>query len=423
MKARSSVRKAPQQSFKAFREARVGMFIHWGLYSILGRHEWVMCYEHIPPEEYRKLMRRFNPRALKMKDWVRFAKQAGMRYMCLTTRHHDGFALFDSNASDYNSMHTPARRDFVREYVDACRKGGMLVGLYYSVGDWSDLGWTAGPVKNPKKWERYVGVVHTQLRELMSNYGKIDYLFYDGCPPPETWACAEINAEIRRLQPKILISSRCGLQEDVDSTEVYTLGKDPGRAWECCMTSDTSWGYNYGDGVWQNPRSLLQMLFTTVFAGGNFLLNVGPRGDGSIPAANRKLFQEVGAWLKKNGEAIFGADPNPFGPHTSKGATCRGHTAFIALHYYHGPNTVVAGIANKVKAVRILATGKRISFRQEDDRIFLTGLPRKEPDPVYTVVAFDLDGKPKPAPSPWRVPDDVKYRRSRIRRKKSVQGK
>ncbi|GAG26198.1 unnamed protein product, partial [marine sediment metagenome] len=200
-----------------FREARFGMFIHYGLYSLLGRHEWVMCYERIPKEEYRKLAQRFKPKKRIMSEWTALAKKAGMRYMCLTTRHHDGFALFDTKASDYNSVKTAVGRDLIREYVDACRKAGMRIGLYYSVADWGDQGFVDGPKKNPQGWKRFVKIAHTQLLELMSNYGKIDYLFYDGCPPPKTWGCAALNAEIRCLQPEILISDRCALDEDVAS--------------------------------------------------------------------------------------------------------------------------------------------------------------------------------------------------------------
>lgn len=403
MKTKGTARKAPKRSFKAFREARFGMFIHWGLYSLLGRHEWAMCYERIPKEEYRKLARRFNPRKLKMSNWVRLAQAAGMRYMCLTTRHHDGFAMFDTRASDFNSMNTPARRDFVRDYVDACRKAGMGIGLYYSVLDWGDPGFVAGPLKDPQGWKRFVKVAHTQLLELMSNYGKIDYLFYDGCPPPETWGCADLNAEIRRLQPQMLISSRCGLDEDVESAESHMLSRDPGKMWECCMTSNTSWGYNRGDRDWKTPREVAGLLFRAAHSGGNFLLNVGPKGDGSIPARADRLFRGVGKWLRRNGEAIYGTDPHPFDYHTKKICTARGNTAYVALFWYHGPKAVVAGVANKVKSVRILDTGRRVAFEQEGCRVFLTGLPKKQPDPVLTIIALDLAGKLRGVPHPLLV--------------------
>jgi len=176
--------KAPETSRSWFREARFGLFIHYGLFSLLGRHEWALSYERIPFDEYRTLINRFNPERLDMREWVRLARDAGMRYLCLTTRHHEGFALFETAASAFSSVRSPAGRDLIREYVDACREVDMGVGLYYSVADWGDPGFVAGPQRDAEGWRRFVDVAHTQLRELMTNYGEIQYLFYDGCPPP-----------------------------------------------------------------------------------------------------------------------------------------------------------------------------------------------------------------------------------------------
>lgn len=375
------------------------MFIHYGLYSLLGRHEWAICYERIPPAEYRPLMQRFNPRRSAPADWVALARQVGMRYLCLTTRHHDGFALFDTRASDFNALNTPARRDLVAEYVAACRKARMGVGLYYSVANWTDPGCVAGPLKDPRGWKRFVDVVHTQLRELMSNYGRIDYLFYDGCPPPPTWRCAEINAAIRRLQPHILISDRCGLDEDVQSAEGHTIG-DPGKAWESCMTSNESWGYNYGDSDWKTPRQTVKLLMTCAHNGGNLLFNVGPHADGRIPAPAVRLLRRVGAWARRNAEALYGTEPHRFDYADQKLSTSRGHRAYVPLHYYHGPEMVVAGIGNRVRKARVLGTGRAVRFRQSGNRLFLPGLPRQAPDPLLPVLALDLDGKPRGIPNP-----------------------
>jgi alpha-L-fucosidase len=170
--------KAPAAAVARFARMRYGLFIHFGLYSLIGRHEWAMCYERIPPEEYRKLANRFNPTNLDVSDWVRQAKDWGMRYICFTTRHHDGFALFDSQVSSFNAVRSPLGRDLVREYVNACREAGLGVGLYYSIADWGDPGFIAGPGKDPVGWEKFVDVAHRQLEELMTHYGKIDYLFY-----------------------------------------------------------------------------------------------------------------------------------------------------------------------------------------------------------------------------------------------------
>lgn len=398
----SHLSKAPRSSLRWFRKARYGMFIHYGLFSLLGRHEWAMCYERIPFAEYRPLIRRFRPRRDCVRDWIALAREAGMRYACLTTRHHEGFALFDTRVSDFNSQNSPTGRDLVREYVEACRKAKIGVGLYYSVADWGDAGYVAGPRKDPPGWRRFVRVVHEQLRELMTNYGKVDYLFYDGCPPPKTWRCAQINAEIRRLQPDILISDRCGLSEDVLSAEGYTITADPGKPWETCITSNgtSSWGYNHGDPDWKSPRQTILHLMTCAHNGGNFLFNFGPRADGGVPPQAARLLRQTGAWLKRNGEAVYGTDPHPFDYVDWKLSTGRDKRVYIPLHYYHGAETVVAGIGNRVRNARVLFTGQRIRFRQEGDRVFLTGLPRRSPDPYLTVMALDLVGRPRGVPNP-----------------------
>ena len=325
--------------------------------------------------------------------------ESGMKYMCLTTRHHEGFALWDSKASDFNSVKTRCGRDLVKEYVEACRRHGLRVGLYYSVADWGDEGCVNGPGKDPSNWRRFVSVAHQQLTELMSNYGKIDYLFYDGCPPPDKWGCAEINARIRSLQPDILISDRCLMDEDVKSAEQYTLD-DPGKLWESCMTINKSWGYNSGDPYWKSPREIIHTLITCVHNGGNFLLNVGPRGDGTIQEEAVEVLRIAGQWVKRNGAFIYGTEPHPFNYADQQLSTSMGNTAYISLPFYHGPETTVAGIGNRVKSVRVLSTRQAVAYSQEGNRVFMKGLPEDPPDPLCTVLAMELDGKPQGVPNP-----------------------
>jgi alpha-L-fucosidase len=212
-------KKAPATAIERFLNNRFGLFIHYGLYSVLNRREWAMYYERIPVEEYRKLADAFHPDSLDVADWVKLAKDTGMKYACFTTRHHEGFCLFDTACADFNSVKTAARRDLVREFVEACRAHDIRPTLYYSVADWSDPGYTGGSERRPAEWPRFVETVHAQLRELMTNYGEIDYLFYDGCPDPADWDAAGINAALRELQPNLLISDRCQLDEDVASSE------------------------------------------------------------------------------------------------------------------------------------------------------------------------------------------------------------
>lgn len=395
--------KAPLKAVERFRNNRFGMFIHYGLYSLLNRREWVMFNERIPPDEYHKLADQFHPDKLNVENWVLLAKQTGMKYMCLTTRHHDGFCLFDTAESDFNSVKSPASRDLVREFVDACREHDLRPTLYYSVANWSDPGYIEGPKKNPTGWKRFVETAHGQLRELMSNYGPIDYLFYDGCPPPEAWGCAEINSELRGLQPELLISDRCRLDEDVASSENH-FGKHD-KPWELCMTTNGSWGCNAGDPCRKTAYDLVRALAFCSHNGGNFLLNMGPLPDGTIQPEDRSLFEALGGWVERNREAVFGTSANPFDYHDRMLSCAKGNTAYIPFHYYHGPKTVVCGIGNKVLNVRLLCSGENVGFRQENDRLFITGLPDEWPD-VMPVVALELDGAPRGVPNPYQGTDE-----------------
>ena len=395
----SNNKKAPQHAIERFKNNRFGMFIHYGLYSILNRREWSMYYERIPVEEYHKLADEFNPVNLDVNDWVKLAKQTGMKYMCLTTRHHDGFCLFDTAETDFNSVKTAAKRDLVREFVDACRNHGIRPTLYYSVADWSDSGYTDGPVKNPEGWAKFIKRAHNQLKELMSNYGLIDYLFYDGCPPPADWKGEELNRELRELQPELLISDRCQLDEDIASSENH-LGAHQ-KPWECCMTTNDSWGCNYGDIHFKSAYDLIHSLAVCIHNGGNFMLNMGPMADGSVQPEDRKLFEEIGAWVERNKEAVYGTLATPFNYHDKKLSCYRDTTAYVAFHWYHGPETVVAGIGNTVEKVRLLSTGEPIEFKQAGERVFLNGLPEEWPD-ILPVVALELDSKPKGVPSPYQ---------------------
>lgn len=385
---------------KQFRKSFYGMFVHYGLYSAVGRGEWLMCSERIPFDEYKKLADSFNPEGLFADDWARLAAESGMRYMCLTTRHHDGFALWNSRASDYNSVKAPCGRDIVGEYVAACRKRGIRVGLYYSVGDWSSPGFAAGPKKDPGGWAEFVSEVHEQLVELMTDYGEIDYLFYDGCPPPETWGCTEINTRIRELQPGILISDRCGLEEDVKSAEKKVM-PDPGKLWESCDTINDSWGYNYADSNWKTPYQIVKKLLFCAHHGGNFLLNVGPKEDGTVQKEAVDVLGSVGEWISRNEEAVYGSEAHPFDLNLTRYMpTARGATAYIPVDNYYGPDTVVAGIGNRVESVSILSGGEDMKFRQEGARLFLEGLPASSPEPYFPVLKVKLDGKPRGVPDP-----------------------
>ena len=392
-----------------FCEARFGMFLHWGLYSIPARSAWVMLRERIAKAEYAKLAQKFNPKKFDADSWVKLAKEAGMKYMVLTTRHHDGFCLFDSKASDFTSVRTTAKRDFVAEYVKACRKYGMRVGFYYSLLDWRFPGWHYGPEKDPESFNQMVKQGHSQVRELMTNYGEIDILWYDGGWIPTVeykdiakyWRSEELNSMVRKLQPDIIINNRSGIAEDIDTPEGEVTASPEGRCWETCMPmGGFAWGYIKHDPNIKPTVQLIQHLVAAANGGGNYLLNVGPKSDGTIQKEFVTRLKEIGRWMKVNGESIYSSERVPTTELVSGGlletATAKGNIIYFHIFTWPGEIAVISSIKNNVKNVRILATGKKIKFEKKDNGILiLKGLPKKPPDKNDSVIAVELDGKPE----------------------------
>jgi len=385
-----------------FNQARFGMFIHWGVYSVPARGEWVRYVERIPLGEYERLAWKFNPKKYKPEEWVDLALEAGMRYMVLTTRHHDGYSLFDSEVSDSTAPKTAAKRDLVAEYVEACRKKGMRIGFYYSLLDWRYPAYFEGPKKDPNGWAKFREYVHTQVRELCTNYGKIDVLWYDGWWPwtAEDWRSAELNAMVRKLQPDILINNRSGLPEDFGTPEQkIEPSADVNYKWETCMTMNDNWGYSEADHNWKSVQQLIMNLVYCAKDGGNYLLNVGPKSDGTIPLPSVKRLKRIDKWMDINSESVYGTERCP--QYSSMiGVT----TAKEAIAYHHvlrwpGREITISGVKNKVLSAQILATGKNVKVKQEADRVFFRNLPRKAPDRIDSVIKMELDGKPDIVPS------------------------
>ena len=403
-----------EERVKWFNEARFGMFIHWGLYSILGRGEWVMYRERIPKEEYRKLADRFNPSNFNAKEWVNLAERAGMKYMVLTTRHHDGFRLFNSNVSDFTSVKTASKRDFVAEFVKACRERGMRIGFYYSLLDWRFPGYF-NREKYPESFKEMVEQAHSQIKELMTNYGKIDYLFYDGEWIPgiefnrsllesgesseiaKLWRSRELNAMVRNLQPDIIINNHSGLAEDVDTPEQHIVASKEGRCWECCMTIGDGWGYVKYDPNLKSTAQLIQHLVYCASGGGNYLLNVGPKPDGTIPEEFIQQLTEIGEWMKVNGESIYGSErvPEGFGTSAIGTVTAKGNKVYFHIFRWSGKEAVIVGIKNKVLSTRLLKTKEKVKVEQDNiGKVFIKGLPENPPDKYDSVILLELDSKP-----------------------------
>ena len=379
-----------------FREARFGMFVHWGVYSIPGRGEWLMYVERIPHSEYAPLAAQFRPDRYNPDDWVALAKEAGMQYMVLTTRHHDGYSLFDSKVSDFTAPKTGPGRDLIAEYVEACRRGGMRVGFYYSIFDWRFPAFFAGPEKDPDGWAKLVEYVHTQVRELCTQYGKIDILWYDGAwtHSAEDWRSVDLNAMVRQLQPDIIINDRSRTPEDWDTPEQVISPSQ--RPWESCMTvNEYWWGYCPYDQNLKSPMQLVHNLVRCVTCGGNYLLNVGPKPDGTIPEPVAERLREVGRWMARNGESVHGAGPCAFGAGSVGWTTANGNHAYVHASFWPGEQIRVAGVGNCVRRAYFLDGGRDVVVEQKGDIVTLKGLPKEPPDRLDTVIVLELDGTPR----------------------------
>ncbi len=387
-----------EQRIQWWRESRYGMFIHWGLYALLERGEWAMYMERIPKAEYAALADRFDPRRYKADEWVALAQEAGMKYMVLTSRHHDGFCLWDTATTDYSAPKTAAGRDLVAEYMDACHRAGMKVGLYYSLLDWRWPAYWLGPEKAPEQWAESVAYVHAQVKELVTKYGRLDILWYDGGWPwnADQWQSKKLNAMVRRAQPGILINNRSGLPEDFGTPEQHIAAEQ--RPWEACMTLDELWwGWHPGDPNVKSGMAVARTLVQCVSQGGNFLLNVGPRADGTIAPVQAKPLREAGAWLAANGESIYGCGGAPGGltfRHFGW-VTARKKTLYLHVCYWCGEELVLGGLDNKVKSAVLLATGQGLEVERRKDRTIIRGLPRKAPDSVDTVIRLEVAGEPR----------------------------
>ena len=383
-----------------WRDAKFGMFIHWGLYAIPGRGEWQMFNERIDKDEYAKLADQFNPQSFDAKAWANLAKEAGMKYMVLTAKHHDGYSLWDSPGSyeGFNSVKKAAKRDFIKEYTESCREAGLKVGIYYSPLDWRFPGFFF-PNMYRKSAERMKKQTYDQVRELLTNYGKVDILWWDGggdawlghgglgfgknprCDVSgwyQRYSVSPYKGEfttdpiklvkmVRGIQPDVLMNPRSGWWGDFDCMEsrwredVKTENVD----WEYCGSTFGGWGYNPGKAG--SFISILKIMVKTFCHGGNFLLNVGPDADGKIPTDQADVLKEIGAWMKVNGEAIYGSTRGPIQWDENWGGSTQKdkYVYLFVLPNKNIPDFTFANLDSKIVSAVDLQKNRKIKIKKD----------------------------------------------------------
>jgi alpha-L-fucosidase len=390
---RTSTVEDRERRMQWWHEARFGMFVHFGLYSVLGRHEWAMEEKGIPVAEYQQLAKQFNPKPQAARAWAKLAKAAGMKYMVMTTKHHEGFCHFNTKLTDYCAPKQAAGRDLVAEYVEASQAEGLHHGFYYSLMDWHHPDGARCKTDEAAR-RRFVDYIHGQVHELCSNYGKLDVLWYDVNWPltPEGWESEKMNRMVRELQPDILINNRSGVPEDFTTPEQRIQAS--AAPWEACMTMNDSWGFNRGDDNWKSPKTVVRNLLQCTRDQGNYLLNIGPKADGSIPEQSVEILTKVGQWMDSHGELIHKADKCKVRSSELAQFTRQGNTLYIHTYFWPGETLAVGGLQQKVLSAKMYPSGKPVKFEQQDFRVRFMGLPASAPDPLVTTLAVEIDGEP-----------------------------
>jgi alpha-L-fucosidase len=415
-----SVPATDPQRMDWFNDARFGMFIHWGVYSVpAGEYgdgknhaEWIQLTAKIPNAEYEKYAAQFNPIKFDAKSWVMVAKDAGMKYIVITAKHHDGFCMFGTKLTDYNIVKaTPFGRDPLKELSEACREAGIKFCVYYSVPDWhhpdfpekyGQRGGFHGAPNPDADLDKYVEFVKGQVRELLTNYGPIGILWFDGGGSfskerpqmPQLMHSQEIIDEIRQLQPQCLVNNRLGLPGDYTTPEQKIPPSGLGMPSETCMTLNKHWGYNKFDNNWKEASVVVQNLADIASKGGNYLLNVGPTAEGVFPPDAVRILADVGNWMRVNGESIYGTSACPFdtapewGRITKKGSK-------LYLHVFNPPANSRISLPGKVsgakRAYLLADSDKRPLELNRGEQVISVNLLAENRDRIETVVVLETD--------------------------------
>ena len=421
-----------------FTDARFGMFIHWGLYAIPARGEWVRSSEQMPHEDYLRYFNEFSAKEYQPREWARLAKKAGMKYAVLTAKHHDGFCLWDTALTDFKAANTPAKRDLVKEYIEAFRAEGLKVGLYFSIIDWRHpdfphYGDRQHPMRDNKDYgnenrnfDRYLEFMHGQIRELLSNYGRLDIMWFDfsyGDMAGEKWKATELMQMVRALQPHLIVDNRLeGSGENSGTIRTANPSLFAGDfacpeqmippegirnelgdpvPWEACITLNNHWGYCSTDQHWKPADMVIRMLVECVSKNGNLLLNVGPDAKGRIPRASVEILETVGRWLDDNGESIYGCGAADLAKPEWGRFTRKGDTLYAHIYEPQAGGLCLPNLAGKIEKLRLLADGSEIQIAKHWNLVeypqhtffFLNPWSSDNyplPDPKDTVVEVDL---------------------------------
>ncbi len=423
-----------------WQDARFGMFIHWGVYSVPAGEwqghtdygEWFLEQTHMPVSQYEKYADQFNPTNFNALDWVRAAKAAGVKYIVITSKHHDGFGMFRSSLTDWCLTRTPFQRDPLSELAAACKSEGIKFCLYHSIMDWHSADWgirrpwnDVAPKDVPPDMDRYVTYLKGQLKELLTRYGPVGLLWFDGQweSPWTKERGDDLYRYVRSLQPDIIVNNRVSKPDSTSGggyarseamgdygTPEQTIppaGFGPGVYWESCMTMNDHWGYNKNDQNWKSAQTLVRNLIDCASKGGNYLLNVGPTSEGLIPTPSLERLKEIGDWMDVNGEAIYGTSASPFSQRPAWGrctTKVTGKTTTLYLHVFNWPSNgqlLVSALKNKIQAAYLLAdkSHHKLATKTVEDGVLIS-LPTDPASPISTTVVLRIKGSPVIEPLP-----------------------